>query len=268
MIRLAERTCKEHQDISGIQKDRGEPDPADVGEQRHISLFHALLDSNLPDDEKRPRRMAHEGFEILLAGSDTTARTMGIAVYHLLANRSVAARLREELLTVMPNPDDFVELRTLEALPWLSSIIKEALRIGKVTDHRLSLVPIEESLQYEEWFIPAGTRVSMTPTRNSYDTRYFPDPSVFTPERWLGEEDKVASMNHVFMPFAAGRRGCLGMHFAKAELHIGIARMFRKFDFEIFDTIRERDIDHTWAHIAGEPNKWGKGLRFKVTKSA
>jgi hypothetical protein len=28
--------------------------------------------------------------------------------------------------------------------------------------------------------------------------------------------------------------------------------------------VRERDIDHTWAHIAGEPDKKGKGLRFKV----
>ena len=54
--------------------------------------------------------------------------------------------------------------------------------------------------------------------------------------------------------------------FARAELQIGLARMFRQFEFELFDTVRERDIDHTWAHISGEPNKKGRGLRFKVVK--
>ena len=39
-----------------------------------------------------------------------------------------------------------------------SSIIKESLRIGKVTDHRLSLIATEETLRYQDWFIPAGVR--------------------------------------------------------------------------------------------------------------
>ena len=43
--------------------------------------------------------------------------------------------------------------------------------------------------------------------------------------------------------------------------------MLRQFDFELYDTIRERDIDHIWAHIAGEPDKRGKGLRFKSDRS-
>ena len=119
MIKLAEQTCRERVEMHRSEKPP--PDQEKLGDQKHLSLFHALLDSNLPENEKRPRRMAHEGFEILLAGSDTTARTMGIAVYHLLANESIAARLREELLEVMPKPDDVVELRTLEALPWLVS---------------------------------------------------------------------------------------------------------------------------------------------------
>lgn len=104
----------------------------------------------------------------------------------------------------------------------------------------------------------------MTPTRNSFDPTYFPDPYTFAPERWLQDEETVRHMEQYFMPFASGRRGCLGLYFAQAELRIGLACLFRKFDFELFDTIRERDIDHSWAHIAGEPDKNSKGLRFKV----
>ncbi|KAL6719251.1 hypothetical protein ACLMJK_003488 [Lecanora helva] len=261
MINLAKKAKAEHtrMDIAqnmGINKANKE--------QYFHNLYHALLASNLPEDEKRPERMAHEGFEILLAGSDTTARTMGIAMFHLISNPAVAYKLKRELETVMLRPRDVVELKTLQELPYLGSIIKESLRIGKVTDHRLSHVATEETLQYQNWTIPIGTRVSMTPTRNSYDTKFFPEPAKFIPERWLQSEEMVAAMNHVFMPFAAGSRGCLGMHFATAELCIGLAQMFRQFHFELHDTIRARDIDHVWAHIAGEPNRSGKGLRFKV----
>ncbi|KAL2837088.1 cytochrome P450 [Aspergillus pseudodeflectus] len=108
----------------------------------------------------------------------------------------------------------------------------------------------------------------MTPTRHVYDERFFPDPARFAPGRWLQPDDKLAPMNMVFMPFAHGRRGCLGMHFALAltELRAGLACLFGRFDFEFVDTVRERDIDHSSAHIAGEPDKRGKGLRFRVTK--
>lgn len=55
------------------------------------------------------------------------------------------------------------------------------------------------------------TRVSMTPTRHSYDPEFFPEPMNFAPERWLQDDETVARMHRVFMPFAHGRRGCLGM---------------------------------------------------------
>ena len=154
MIQVAQKNVQEHESMDSLEKKQDATSYRARG--GYHTLFHALLNSDLPKDEKRPQRMAHEGFEILLAGSDTTARTMGIAVYHTLANKDVAVRLREELESVMPNPQDIVELKVLETLPWLSSIIKEALRIGKITDHRLSLIATEEDLQYEQWLIPAG----------------------------------------------------------------------------------------------------------------
>ena len=131
MIKVAEKNRDEFKAMDTLEK------KADATSYRakggYYTLFHALLASDLPEDEKRPKRMAHEGFEILLAGSDTTARTMGIAVYHLLANKEIALRLRAELETVMPNPQDIVELRTLEALPWLVSSQIPRTRGG---DHR------------------------------------------------------------------------------------------------------------------------------------
>ena len=88
---------------------------------RQNTLYHALAASSMPEEEKQTKRMAHDGFEVLLAGSDTTARSMGVAAYHIIANPHINERLHEELKTVMPNPDSEVDLPTLETLPYLVS---------------------------------------------------------------------------------------------------------------------------------------------------
>ena len=125
MIEFAKRAQTEYGEMEKQQqqKDISETEgrTATKAAKRFHNLFHALLASSLPQEEKRPERMAHEGFEILLAGSDTTARTMGVAVYHLVANPEAGKRLQDELRSVMPNPKDVVDLSTLESLPWLVS---------------------------------------------------------------------------------------------------------------------------------------------------
>lgn len=65
--------------------------------------------------------MAQEMFSILTASGDTIGRTLTMAVYHLLANPDHLGKLREELASVMPGPNDEVELQQLESLPWLVS---------------------------------------------------------------------------------------------------------------------------------------------------
>ncbi|KAL3440938.1 cytochrome P450 [Aspergillus insuetus] len=174
----------------------------------------------------------------------TAARTMGVAIYHIVANPEIKQCLKRELSTAMPGLYDHIELKLLEQLPlWLNAVLKESLRIDKTTDHRLGLIAPTEALQYKEWTLPPGVSLCNS---SAY--------------RWLqSDEQQLAAMSRVFMPFAHGRRGCLGMQY------VGLACLFRRVDFELYDTIRERDVDHTWSHAAGEPSKGSKALRFRVT---
>ena len=51
---------------------------------------------------------------------------------------------------------------------------------------------------------------------------------------------------------------------AYAELYILFALVFRWFDLELFDTIRERDIDVKVGGPAAEPCNDAKGVRVIV----
>ena len=105
----------------------------------------------------------------------------------------------------------------------------------------------------------------MTAASTLADSDIFVDPYIFNPERWLGPEEQVAVLKRSFVPFARGNRMCLGMHFALAQLYTLTATIFRRYEFELYDTIRSRDVDHSWSHLIGEPSKGSMGVRFRVT---
>ncbi|KAL8929508.1 MAG: hypothetical protein Q9208_001177 [Pyrenodesmia sp. 3 TL-2023] len=89
-------------------------------EQSRTNVFQSILSSSLPADEKRRDRIAQEGFILMSAGGETTARTLTTAIYHLLASAGDAlCALKTELATVMEYPDSRPNLSVLEQLPWL-----------------------------------------------------------------------------------------------------------------------------------------------------
>ena len=69
-------------------------------EQRDLgmdkTIIHALLESDLPADEKAHSRIWQEGQVVISAGADTTAATIAITHFHILNNPNVLNRLRLE----------------------------------------------------------------------------------------------------------------------------------------------------------------------------
>ncbi|KAF2653981.1 cytochrome P450 [Lophiostoma macrostomum CBS 122681] len=230
----------------------------------------SILGSKLPNEEKHPLRMADEAFTLIVAGGETTARAICLAIFHVLANkRSIMPRLQEELLSVMPEEMSAPELKPLERLPWLTAIVKETLRIchGLVAA-RLPLIAREAPLRYGEWHIPAGTPVSMSQCDTLYDPNIFPDPMKFDPSRWLPENPELQNLNQHYAPFGRGSRMCVGWNMAMAEMYMTIATIFRRFDLELYDTVRERDIDLVRDCFLQEPSFDAKGVGVQLVNTS
>lgn len=60
------------------------------------------------------------------AGTDTTAPTISIGLWHLLHRPALYAKLQEEVRTIMPDINSKPSLRELEDLPLLEACIKES----------------------------------------------------------------------------------------------------------------------------------------------
>ena len=94
------------------------------------TLFHALLNSKLPAEEKAPDRLSQEVFTVISAGGETTAKNLSTLSFHLLHNPDKLQRLREELNRL--DPDGTASLVEYETMPYLVSLISSPLE--RLTD--------------------------------------------------------------------------------------------------------------------------------------
>ena len=62
------------------------------------------------------------------------------------------------------------------------------------------------------------------------DGRFFSDPDVFIPERWLDADFQPSRF--VYFPFSAGPRNCIGEQFAWLEATLVLATLLGRYRFE------------------------------------
>ena len=68
-----------------------------------------------------------------------------------------------------------------------------------------------------------------------YNSKYFPEPEQFRPERFLKssssseEGSKVVPFSH--LPFGVGPRVCIGQRFAMVEMKIAMAKLLSRNDY-------------------------------------
>ncbi|KAL1638431.1 hypothetical protein SLS56_000240 [Neofusicoccum ribis] len=225
----------------------------------HSTIFHELLDSNLPESEKQLQRLVDEGQTVVAAGSLTTAHYLSVTSYHILANPEVLRKIQAELKPAMKNPSVTPPLRELEKLTYLNAVIKEGFRISYGVTARLTRVSPDAPLRYKDWFIPAGVPVGMTSVIVHEDETYFPEPKVFRPERWL--EPGAQRLEKFLVNFSKGSRACLGLNLAKAEIFLTLAAVFGgRFDIEMYKTDRsDADLKHDFFNPSAKLDS--KGVR-------
>jgi len=221
------------------------------------SIFCELRDNpSLPPSEKGLTRLEQEGTLLVMAGTESTAKSISIAHYHLLANPAIMQRLRTELKPVSAS----ASWTELEQLPYLSAIIAEANRLSFGVTARACRIAPDETLQHKQYAIPAGTPLSMTTLSVHTDETIFPDPWAFKPERWLGAEG--AARRRFQMAFSKGGRSCVGVNLAHAEMFVAVAAVAR-YEMRLYGTGSE-DVEFRHDYHVAYPRLGSKGVRAEV----
>lgn len=94
--------------------------------------------------------------DMLFAGVDTTSASMISIMYCLAKNPDKQEILRKEILTILPEKDSKLTTTSLNKIPYLRAVMKEALRLKAVTTGNMRAAGQDIVLQ--GYRIPKGVR--------------------------------------------------------------------------------------------------------------
>ncbi|CAJ2504214.1 Uu.00g116080.m01.CDS01 [Anthostomella pinea] len=235
-----------------------------VQDENVTSLFHHVVNSDMPESEKTEPRLVMEAMLIMAGGTWTSGRTIGVASYYILSRPELQRAVEAELRDVMVKwPQVVPAWAELEKLVLLQAVIKESLRISYGVMHRLPRISPDVPIQYKQYTIPPGVPVGMSSYLMHTDTSVYEAPLEFRPERWIGDIDPA--MNRNYVPFARGSRNCLGIHLAMAEIAYALAVLFRPSgpQLEVFET-DESDVQLVHDFMVATSRLDSKGIRAIV----
>lgn len=245
-------------------KSSGKSSQEPLGPTGKESVYHSVLDSTaLPVAEKSLLRLEQKGALLVLAGTESPAKTLNVVFYHLLANPSILSKLHTELSTVPRNGC----WNELEKPPYLSAVLEEGnhlsfgvtARTARLANEPLTYTPSRHVSSFSKSYtIPPGTPISITTLSAHTAETVFPDPFTFDPERWVGDGGKERLKYQ--MAFGKGSRKCLGIELARAELYLVTAALVRGFNMALWKT-DDTDVAFVPDYQVAMPNFKSKGVR-------
>jgi cytochrome P450 family 12 len=191
----------------------------------------SILEKLLHIDEQTAHVMA---LDMLTAGVDTTGNMAGSLLYYIANNPEKQDKLREEVMSVLPDKTSPVTQDVLNQTRYAKACIKESLRLFPIAIGNLRTMQTDVCI--EGYRIPAGFDVIACHSLITNKPTQFSRPQDYVPERWLRGNTEFPSAKEAhpfaYMPFGFGPRTCIGRRFAEMELETLLLTVIRNFRIE------------------------------------
>ena len=175
-------------------------------------------------------------FIINFAGHDTVLLTLTFTLTMMAVHPDMQEWVREEIAEVSQGrPVDEWPYDYFPRLNRCQAVVLETLRVfAPITGIPKIAAPSGPSLRVGDGVltIPPGTEVFPLLLGVQTDPKYWDDPYVWRPSRWIldgdgGGEELLVPRKGIFFPWSGGPQNCVGKKFAQVESAAVIACLFQ-----------------------------------------
>ena len=124
-----------------------------------------------------------------------------------------------------------VDFDDLAKLKYLGQVLQESLRKYPVAGRGPARY-LRKEVTVGGYKIPKESLVVFDKYSVNFNPKVWPNPEIFDPDRF-SEPEKIPNFNTTYYPFSVGPRNCIGQTFAKFESKVVLAKLLRKFRFEL-----------------------------------
>ncbi|XP_050527991.1 uncharacterized protein LOC126898087 [Daktulosphaira vitifoliae] len=190
-----------------------------------------VINKKEPSVEFKYTDIVANAFIMFLAGFETVSSTMSFCLYEIALNKSIQDRVREEMVNLLEKHNKEINKEFLSELYYLEMVISETLRKyppgNLLFREALEDYPVSD----DNFIIEKGTKLIIPIYSLHMDSKYFPDPMKFDPNRFTAEE-KTRRLNCTYIPFGDGPRFCIGKRFAEMEMKLALTELLTRYEVE------------------------------------
>ncbi|CAK7300342.1 Cytochrome P450 2F2 [Vulpes lagopus] len=193
-----------------------------------IDCFLDQMDKeqNDPESHFQKETLVMTTHNLFFGGTETTSTTLRYGLLILLKYPEVAAKVQAELDAVVGRSRT-PRLGDRERLPYTNAVLHEIQRFISVLPLGLPRALTRDTHLYG-YFLPKGTFVIPLLVSSHRDPTQFKDPDCFNPTNFLDDKGEFQT-NDAFMPFAPGKRMCLGAGLARSEIFLFFTAILQQF---------------------------------------
>ncbi|XP_071440069.1 cytochrome P450 302a1, mitochondrial-like [Hetaerina americana] len=202
------------------------------------SEYKSLLEIYLSTPGLDEKDVVGMAMDMLLAGIDTATYTTAFCLYHLAINEEKQDLLYEEAVKLLPftadeeNACSLITEDTLSQAHYVKAVLKESMRLNPVSVGVGRILPCDAV--FSGYVVPKGTVVV---TQNQVSCRlekYFSQPDMFLPERWIrgNSHYQQPPSPYLLLPFGHGPRTCIARRLAEQNIQALLLSMIRNFKIE------------------------------------
>ncbi|XP_063793794.1 cytochrome P450 2F3-like isoform X2 [Pseudophryne corroboree] len=190
---------------------------------------------------------------IVFGGTETTSTTLRYGFLVLMKHPEVAEKMQEEIDRVVGR-DRTPSIVDRNKMPYTEAAIHEIMRFCDVIPVGLPHQTSKETV-FRGFTIPKGTPV--TPMLHSvhYDPNNYAEPNKFDPNNFLDSNGRFKK-NDAHMPFAAGKRICIGESLARMELFLFFTSVLQNFNLKPVIGKDELSVKPTGSGLGHLPAKY------------
>ncbi|EPQ13681.1 Cytochrome P450 3A12 [Myotis brandtii] len=202
-------------------------------QKRRVDFLQVMINSQNSKETDSHKAMTDlelvaQSIIFIFAGYETTSTSLSFFMYLMAIHPDVQQKLQEEIEVTFPNK----AIPTYDALAqmeYLDMVMNESLRLFPIAGRLERLC--KKDVEINGVFIPKGTVVMVPSFILHRDSRYWPDPEEFRPERF-SKKNQDSINPYTYMPFGSGPRNCIGMRFAIMNMKLAIVRVLQNFSFK------------------------------------
>ena len=167
---------------------------------------------------------------LIVAGFETSANTLNWVWYLIAKHPEIESKLIAEAERLLPNVSA-VTAENLAAMQYTQQVLEEALRLYPPVWLFTRRSHAEDEL--EDFDVPSGTDIYLSPYILHRTEHYWPDPDRFDPDRFA-PSDKPKK-DRPYFPFSLGPRRCLGEYFSFLEMKVHLGLLLPRFRLQLVD---------------------------------